>query len=188
LPETLATLTGALIGGFLALLGVWFQHRLRRRGKLYCIISDFRWEGDVEKDEKDDSRGYTFYIKVFNEQEVGTGVRDVDVMFFSGNEKVATDRPRDAVEGYHADYLNFPPREWVVRKLKAGDIRLEPRDDKHNKPREEDIEAWRVRMRRVMKCNRAKVSVRLPDNRPTLIEIKRLPMPADQEEHENITG
>jgi hypothetical protein len=184
MPETLATLTGAVIGGLLAVLGVMVQHRLRRQGKLRCVISDFKWEHDVDGN---DPWGYTFYIKVFNEQEVGTGVRDVDVKFLSDNEKVATDRPRDTASGYHADYLNFPPREWVVRKLKAGDIRVVAKSEAYNQPREENVDAWRVRMRRVMECNRAVVSVCLPDSKPTSIRIERLPMRAGEEKPMDIS-
>ena len=74
--------------------------------------------------DKDHPGVYTFYIKVFNEREHGTGIRDVDVRFYDGKKQlVATDRPKHTdKEAYQVDFMNFPAQKWTVRKLKAGDI------------------------------------------------------------------
>lgn len=185
LIAAIVTLVGAIIGGLLAVRAGVVQHRLRREGNLYCIVSHFRWENDLDEEEQDAYRGYTLYVKVFNEQEVGIGVRDVNVTFFEGCEEVATDRPRDTVEGYHADYLNFRPREWLVRQLRAGDIELKSED---GPPREEDVEAWRMRMQKVMTCDWAQIKVRLPDCEPTVIYAGPVPMPAGKERATTIGG
>jgi hypothetical protein len=118
-----AGLLGGVIGGIFALLGVWLgpvvQRRSKRRGHVRYRLSDFTWE------DKEHPGVYTFYIKVFNEREHGTGIRDVDVRFYEDKKKqpVITDRPKHTdEEAYHVDYMNFPAQEWTVRKLKAGDI------------------------------------------------------------------
>lgn len=155
-------ITAALIGGALGLAGgvaaalatlaiVPVQRYLQRRGELRYVISDFKWE------EKPYLREYTFYVKVFNERGVGIGVRDVNVEFLrEGKEVVGTDRPRDSLTGFHADFLNFPSREWVVRKLKMGDIEL----------KEGNISSNYKKLQWLKKeCDKARLVVRLPDGK-----------------------
>jgi hypothetical protein len=112
-------IAAALIGGLGILIGLVVDRLIQRAGKLHFVISDFTWEPEEQSHE------YTFYIKVFNEREVGTGVRDVDVRFLKGETKVE-DRPVDTWSGEQTDYLNFPSRAWVVKKLRAGQIKSRP--------------------------------------------------------------
>jgi len=53
-------------------LGPIVQRRSTRRGRVRYRLSDLTWE------DKQHPGAYTFYIKVFNEREQGTGIRDVD--------------------------------------------------------------------------------------------------------------
>jgi hypothetical protein len=85
---------------------------------------------------------------------VDTGVRDVDVKFFRGGVELASDRPKDTEEGYHADYLNFPSRQWVVKKLEAGNIKDVP----------EEIEEAK-------ECDTAQLVVRLPGGNVSKMDI-----------------
>jgi hypothetical protein len=110
---------GGLAGGACALLGVWIapiiQRRIQRSGLIRYRLSDFTWD-------KEYSGMYTFYIKVFNETDQGTGVRDVAVKFVDKTKQRPdiVDYPKDTVEDYFVDYLNFPSQQWTVRKLRAG--------------------------------------------------------------------
>src|SRR5918994_1763375 len=153
---------GALIGVAGILIGLVSDRFIQRLGKLRYVISDFSW------DESENLSRYTFYIKVFNEQEVDTGVRDVDVKFCRGGAEVISDRPKDGEEGYHADYLNFPSRQWVVKKLEAGDIRDKPGE-----------------IIKAKECDTARLMVRLPgDNVSTL----NIPMHGGEEVEQTIGG
>jgi hypothetical protein len=155
-------IVGALIGVAGILIGLVSDRFIQRLGKLRYVISDFSW------DESEDLPRYTFYIKVFNEQEVDTGVRDVDVKFCRGGAEVISDRPKDTEEGYHADYLNFPSRQWVVKKLEAGDIRDKPGE-----------------IIKAKECDTARLMVRLPgDNVSTL----NIPMQGGEEVEQTIGG
>jgi uncharacterized protein YutD len=142
------TIVGALIGVAGILIGLISDRFIQRLGKLHYVVSDFKWEQDK------DSPPYTFYVKVFNEREVDTGIRDVDVTFYRRGVEVLSDRPKDTEEGYHADYLNFPSRQWVVKKLEAGDIRHRP----------EEIEEAKA-------CDTAHLVVRLPGGNVSKMDI-----------------
>jgi hypothetical protein len=149
-------LIGGLIGGVFALLGVWLgpivQRRSKKKGHVRYRLSDLTWE------DQQHPGGYTFVIKVFNELEQGTGVRDVDVRFYDdgNNEVILADRPKDTGgEGYHVDYLNFPAQQWTVRKLKAGDIVERPEE-----------------MRRARSCE-ARIVIRAPGNKEHEIDIPK---------------
>jgi len=149
-------LIGALIGGVFALLGVWLgpvvQRRAKKKGHVRYRLSDLTWE------DQQHPGGYTFVIKIFNELEQGTGIRDVDVRFYDdeSNESTPTDRPKHTGEpGYHVDYLNLPAQQWTVRKLKAGDIVEMPEE-----------------MRRAKGC-KARMVVRPPGKREHEIKIPK---------------
>jgi hypothetical protein len=147
---------GGLVGGILALVGVWLgpivQQRLRKKGHVRYRLSDFTWEDEQYPGD------YTFVIKIFNELEQGTGIRDVDVEFYdnANGELQLTDRPKHTGElGYHVDYLNLPAQQWTVGKLKAGDIAAEPE-----------------KMRRAKGC-KARIIIRPPGNTKHIIEIPK---------------
>jgi len=155
-------IVGALIGVAGILIGLVSDRFIQRLGKLHYVISGFTW------DESEAPPRYTFSIKVFNEQEVDTGVRDVDVKFCRGGVEVISDRPKDTVEGYHADYLNFPSRQWIVKKLEAGDIRDRPED-----------------IMMAKECEIAQLMVRLPGGNVSKIDI---PVRGGKEVEQTIGG
>ena len=112
-----------LIFGLLGVVGgVILREILSYLGSVRCVVSDFAWKKTGYPPE------YTFFIKIFNERRVGTGLRDVDVKFFDDEYKeIATDRPRDHQFGHHLDKLNLPSGEWTIQKLRAGDLKDDPR-------------------------------------------------------------
>jgi len=165
----LASLQDTLVGGALAIAGalvgalvtVWlgprYSRRLQRSGKVRYRLSDLVWDDNLKFGNEKPSLGYTFYIKVFNERALGTGIREVDVKFLDAESKlaIATDRPRDTWDGMHADYLNFPAQQWTVKKLMAGDL-------KNDAPE---------KMRKAKDCGEALLVVRLPLGNKYEIEI-----------------
>jgi hypothetical protein len=130
---------------------------LQRSGKVRYRLSDLVWDDNLKFGNEKPSLGYTFYIKVFNERALGTGIRDVDVKFVDAKskEEIATDRPRDTWDGMHADYLNFPAQQWTVKKLMAGDL-------KNDAPE---------KMRKAKDCGEPLLVVRLPLGNKYEIEI-----------------
>jgi hypothetical protein len=152
-------IAGALIGALVTVwLGPKYLLRLQRSGKVRYRVSDLVWDEKLKFGDEEPALGYTFYIKVFNERGLGTGIRDVDVKFFDTNgEEIATDRPRDTWDGMHAEYLNFPAQQWTVKKLMAGDL-------KHDAPE---------KMRKAKDSGEAQLIVRLPLGKEYKIEIPK---------------
>jgi hypothetical protein len=141
-------IAGALIGALVTVwLGPKYLRRFQRSGKVRYRLSDLVWDENLKFGDEEPSLGYTFSIKVFNERGLGTGIRDVEVKFLDTKSKeIATDRPRDAWDGVHADYLNFPAQQWTVKRLMTGDL-------KNDAPE---------KMRKVKERGKAHLIVRLP--------------------------
>jgi hypothetical protein len=49
------------------------------------------------------------------------------VKFFKEGEEIVRTRLRDVVDGYYADFLNFPPNQWVA-KMYRGEIAVDAAD------------------------------------------------------------
>jgi hypothetical protein len=163
-PEAVAALVGGalavagtLIGALVTLwLGPRYLRRLQRSGKVRYRLSDLAWNEKLTFADENPSLGHTFFIKVFNERGLGTGIRDVEVEFIDTKRKeIATDRPRDTWDGVHADFLNFPAQQWTVKRLMAGDLKYEAPE----------------KMRKAKDCSKALLIARLPLGKEYEIEI-----------------
>ena len=89
-----------IIGVLGAVIGVVVREILGYLGSVRCVVSNFTWENGTEDSSTEDSDTnyfrYTFYVEVFNERRVGTGLRDVDVVFLDKESREPIiDRPRD---------------------------------------------------------------------------------------------
>jgi hypothetical protein len=92
------------------------QYAASRRGVRF-VVSNFGWEDPTLEHLR-----FTLLIMGFNERDAYTGARNICVKFLDKDEEeLVSTRLRDVVDGYYADYLNFPPHQWVV-KMYRGEI------------------------------------------------------------------
>lgn len=58
---------------------------------------------------------------VFDEMQIGTGVRDVSVVFDRPGalEKEVATTPKDAVDNYRIDALNLPSHNWITKDVRG---------------------------------------------------------------------
>jgi hypothetical protein len=116
MDEAVATLIGALIGFAGALIALFGQRYFQTRGKL--ILRTSRWElGPAGND----STTYKLSIAAFNEMDISTGIRDVQVVFNNPGtlEKEIATTPKDAVDDYRIDALNLPSRNWITKDVRG---------------------------------------------------------------------
>jgi hypothetical protein len=112
-PQVAAAIYGGLVGGVLAMIGVFagmaLESRLQRRGKLRCVVSD--WEltdvGPLGQ------AFCSFEVYLFNERLWATGLRDVSVVFYRDGEQGWEYLLKDRASSASLRVLDLPPRKWV---------------------------------------------------------------------------
>ncbi len=111
-----ATLIGAGIGVGGAVVALFLQRYLQTRGRI--ILRSSRWK--LTRAEGD-SATYNLSIMAYNEMQVGTGVRDVSVVFDKPGalEKEVATTPKDAVDNYRIDALNLPSHNWITKDVRG---------------------------------------------------------------------
>ncbi len=139
-----------------------YQQYTARKGGVRFVVSNFAWEESTPE-----HHTYTLLIMGFNQRDAYTGARNIYVKFLNEGKEVARTRLQDVVDGYHADYLNFPPTEWIA-KMYRGEIAVDAADHESPQHLERYNEAWLV--------------VQLPDGHS---EIK---VPMDGGEIETVIG
>lgn len=135
-----AVMTG-LVGIVGVLVGLFADRMLQRTGKLRCEIGEFRLLGEKSPGESVSLMGlpvpasvveqvrsldYSFNVKLFNEKDVSTGLRDVAVVFhLSDGRRMVRMSPdlntQRNVEGGTVidplEVINLPSRQWVSLEL-----------------------------------------------------------------------
>lgn len=111
-----ATLIGAGIGVGGAVVALFLQRYLQTRGRI--ILRSSRWK--LTRAEGD-SATYNLRIMAYNEMQVGTGVRDVSVVFDKPGalEKEVATTPKDAVDNYRIDALNLQSHNWITKDVRG---------------------------------------------------------------------
>jgi len=135
--EVSAELQGAVVGGMLTIVGVvtgaLLERFLRRLGKLRCAFGEWNLNVDYQPP------SFSFIGKFFNERDVGVGLRDIRVVFYSGRvEKECAElyfgheaalhpdgqpggtRFREEYTGQRAEALNLPAGQWLSRPLRGS--------------------------------------------------------------------
>jgi hypothetical protein len=109
-----ATLIGAVIGFGGAVVALFGQRYFQTRGRI--ILRSSRWRLPPAED---DSATYNLSITAYNEMDIGTGVRDVSVVFDKPGvlEKRVATTPKDAVDDYRIDALNLPSHNWITKDV-----------------------------------------------------------------------
>jgi hypothetical protein len=100
----------------------FYQQYTASKGGVRFVISNFEWE-----DPNLEHLRYTLLIHGFNQRDTYTGARNIYVKFFKEGEEIVRTRLRDVVDGYYADFLNFPPNQWVA-KMYRGEIAVDAAD------------------------------------------------------------
>jgi hypothetical protein len=140
----------------------FYQQYTASKGGVRFVISNFKWE-----DSTPEHLSYTLLIHGFNQRDTYTGARNIFVKFFKEGEEIVRTRLRDVVDGYYADFLNFPPNEWVA-KMYRGEVAVDAAD--YDGPK------------RLERYNEARLVIQLPH---AYSEIR---VPLDGGEVEKIVG
>ena len=130
-----------LVGVVGVLVGLFAERMLQRIGKLRCETGEFRLSGEKAPAESVSLMGlpvppsvieevrffnYSFNVKLFNEKDVSTGLRDIAVVFHLRDGRRMVREPHDQstqcdVGGQIAmdplEVVNLPSHEWVSLEL-----------------------------------------------------------------------
>ena len=122
--EAAAIVYGTLVGGVLGMVGVLVgmlvERRLRERGQVRCVISNWEVRAPKSGPLGQEKAVCSFEVDLFNEKPSATGLRDVSVVFLQEDgERRTIGSLRSSVSDEEVGVLNLPPRRWVRGKLYA---------------------------------------------------------------------
>jgi len=134
-----ATLLAALIGGGLALLGVFIERFSRSIGLLWCESTGW----DLTFD--DQAAKYSVCLDLFNGKEIPVGLRSISVVFICKEGKLISEPEEVQARPFPlspivklqdvgplisaVSVVNLPPRQWMSKELQGRvyekeDVRL----------------------------------------------------------------
>jgi hypothetical protein len=109
----IVTAVVAVLALAVTLYNAYLQYTASRGGVRF-VVSKFEWE-----DSTPEHLSYTLLIHAFNQRDAYTGARNIYVKFLKEGEEEVHTRLRDVVDGYYADFLNFPPNQWIAKMYRG---------------------------------------------------------------------
>jgi hypothetical protein len=134
--ELTATLAGAVLGfvgaAIVSLITLLGERYLRTRG--HILVKTSHWELKPGRREEDGSAvcNCKLRIAVYNDKEINTGAWNVHVVLAKPgmdpvnhrSEDLIRTTPKDAVDRYRTDALNFPAHHWITKDV-GGQISVD---------------------------------------------------------------
>jgi hypothetical protein len=129
--EATATLLGAAIGfvgaAFASLIVLWGERYLRAKGDIRVKTSHWELKPGRRNEDGVAICNYKLRIAVYNETEINTGAWNVHMVLAKPgvdpvngpSEDLIRTTPKDAVDGYRTDALNFPSHHWITKDIGA---------------------------------------------------------------------